>query len=80
MQIQIFHRNDSNYYDLKTRLVTYLMIVMISLKEICLRCLQPTELKDEQLEINSPATGYPIVTSLMSSKQKMKSRKLVFVL
>ena len=28
---------------------------------------QPMELKDELLEVNSPATGYPIVISLISS-------------
>ena len=37
MQIQIFQRNDSEYYDLRRRLVTYLMIVTIYLKEICLK-------------------------------------------
>ena len=44
-------------------------------KRICLRCLQPTELKDELPEVNSPAAGCPIKTSLMSSKEK-----IVFVL
>ena len=33
------------------------------------------ELKDELLEVNSPATGYPIVISVISSKEKMKCRK-----
>ena len=37
---------------------------------------QPMELKDELLEVNSPPAGYPIVISLMSSKEKMKCRKL----
>ena len=41
---------------------------------------QPMELKDELLEVNSPATGYPIVIPLMSSKKKMKCRKLPSVL
>ena len=41
---------------------------------------QPMELKDELLEVNSPATRYPIVISLMSSKEKMKCRKLPSVL
>ena len=41
---------------------------------------QPLELKDELLEVNSPAARYPIVISLMSSKKKMKCRKLPSVL
>ena len=41
---------------------------------------QPMELKDELFEVNSPATRYPIVISLMSSKEKMKCRKLPSVL
>ena len=41
---------------------------------------QPMELKDELLEVNSPATRYPIVISLMSSKEKIKCRKLLSVL
>ena len=40
---------------------------------------QPMELKGELLEVNSPATGYPIVISLMSSREKMKCRKLLSV-
>ena len=38
------------------------------------------ELKDELLEVNSPAARYPTVISLMSSKEKMKCRKLPSVL
>ena len=38
------------------------------------------ELKDELLEVNSPATGYPIVTSMMSSEEKIKCRKLPSIL
>ena len=38
------------------------------------------ELKDERFEVNSPATRYPIVISLMSPKEKMKCRKLLSVL
>ena len=41
---------------------------------------QPMELKGELLEVNSPAAGYPIVISLMSSREKMKCRKLLSVL
>ena len=41
---------------------------------------QLMELKDKLLEVNSPATRYPIVISLMSSKGKMKCRKLPCVL
>ena len=41
---------------------------------------QSMELKDELLEVNSPATHYPNVISLMSSKEKMKFRKLPSVL
>lgn len=36
MQIQTFHRSYSEYYDLKRRLVTYVMVVTISFNEICL--------------------------------------------
>ena len=39
---------------------------------------QPMELKDELLEVNSPATGYPIVISLMSSKEKNEMQKTAF--
>ena len=41
---------------------------------------QSMELKDELLEVNSPATGYPIMISLMSSKEKMECSKLPSVL
>lgn len=36
MQIQTFQRSYSEYYDLKRRLVTYVMVVTISFNEICL--------------------------------------------
>ena len=36
MQIQTFQRSYSEYYDLKKRLVTYVMVVTISFNEICL--------------------------------------------
>ena len=39
---------------------------------------QPMELKDELLEVNSPAIGYPIVISLMSSKEKNEMQKTAF--
>ena len=41
---------------------------------------QLMELKYELLEVNSPATAYPIVISFMPSKEKMKCRKLPSIL
>ena len=41
---------------------------------------QPMELKEELLEVNSPAPDYRIVISLIFSKEKMKCRKLSSVL
>ena len=41
---------------------------------------QPMELKGELLEVDSPAAGCPTVISLMSSKDKIKGRKVSSVL
>ena len=119
MQIKIFQRNDSEHYDLRRRLVTYVkgsnnifkrnMLDRYVdrpdesfcngdygvLNKFCyaesLRFYyiapsanennwQPMDLNNELLEVNSSATGYLTVMPLISSKEKMKCRKVPSVL